>query len=99
MRLIQAKVDDGSLENWRKRISITPVLKSFRVRPVDVDFDGENCNVTIMDLKDSKTFGWDLFNTDQLIEQLSEIGISVDRIETKPSPYGIDLSFTYKVNI
>lgn len=99
MRLIQAKVSDGSLENWRKRISITPVLKSFRARPVDIEFNGESCVVSLMNMQGTKSFKWDLYNTEQLIEQLGDIGIAVDRIESTDSQYGIDLSFSYKVNI
>ena len=99
MHLVQAKVDEGSLENWRKRIAVTPVLKSFRVRPIDVDFDGTNCIVTVINRKESKAFSWDLLNTEQLIEQLAEIGIAVNRIESTNNEYGIDLSFAYKINI
>lgn len=99
MRLIQAKVDAGSLENWRKRISLTPVLKAFRVRPIDVTFDGKVCTVAVMNLQASGAFTWDLCSTDQLITQLSDIGISVNRVASTTNEYGLDLTFDYRVNL
>lgn len=91
MRIILAKSGDVTHENGKNKLSVLPIFKLFRVRPVDIEIQDNKYIVSIFDLSNSNSNIWKAKHTDQLKEEIQEIGKEVKDIKIEKTEYGVDL--------